>query len=132
MQNQKCSLKLYSDFLIANQNRYSGVELSRVDPFENMEHDAVSRWLTQERFTPTDLWNQAKPLVRIESGYLVGDDTLLNKQYSRHNELAKLQYSGNDHRLVNGISLVNLLWTAGVEYIPVDYRVYQKSNDDMI
>ena len=31
---------------------------------------------------------------------------------------------------MNGICLVNLLWTDGEEYIPVDYRIYQKENDD--
>lgn len=29
-----------------------------------------------------------------------------------------------------GICFVNLLWTDGQEYAPVDYRVYQKENDD--
>ena len=131
MQKQKCSLKLYSNFLIANHNRYSGSELARVSSGSDMQHDAVSRWLTKSNFTPSDLWQQVKPLVRRETGYLVADDTLLNKQYSRQNELAKKQYSGDEHRLINGISLVNLLW-AGTdsEIIPVDYRVYQKENDD--
>ncbi|MCX9011020.1 MAG: transposase [Candidatus Methanoperedens sp.] len=55
---------------------------------------------------------------------------LLNKQYSRVNELAKKQYSGNEHGLVNGICLVNLLWTSGDEFIPVDYRIYRKEADD--
>lgn len=38
MQKPKCSLKLYSDFLIANQNRYSGLEMSKVAPVE-IAHD---------------------------------------------------------------------------------------------
>jgi hypothetical protein len=29
-----------------------------------------------------------------------------------------------------GISLVNLLWIAGDKFIPIDYRVYRKENDD--
>lgn len=130
MQPQKCSLKLYSDFLLANHNRYSGAELARVSPVAGMSHDAVSRWLGRSSFTPSDLWNQVKDLVRPAIGYLVCDDTVLDKSYSRKNELAKLQYSGNAHGLVNGINLVNLLWTNGQEYIPVDYRIYQKANDD--
>jgi putative transposase len=129
MQKQKCSLKLYSEFLIANQNRYSGLELSRVSPTE-MAHDSVSRWLATSDFTPSELWNQTKDLVKKESGYLVVDDTLLDKRYSRENELAKVQYSGDSHGLVNGICLVNLLWSDGEMYIPVDYRVYYKANDD--
>ncbi|HEY4480329.1 MAG TPA: transposase [Candidatus Paceibacterota bacterium] len=127
MQHQKCSLNLYTSFLISNQNRYSGVELSKVS---ELSHDAVTRWLSAKEYTPKDLWNHVKPLVNPKSGYLVGDDSLIVKKYSRENELAKLQYSGNVHGLVNGICLVNLLWTDSEEYIPVDYRIYQKENDD--
>ncbi|MEK7516022.1 MAG: transposase [Patescibacteria group bacterium] len=130
MQKQKCSLKLYSDFLIANHNRYSGLELAKVSPIAGMQHDAITRWLSSSSFTPSDLWRQTKELVDISTGYLVCDDSLLDKSYSRKNELAKKQYSGNAHGLVIGISLVNLLWTDGERYIPVDYRVYRKENDD--
>ncbi len=130
MKKQKCSLELYTNFLIANQNRYSGSELSRVSPVEDLCHDSVSRWLSSSNFTPSDMWNQVKSLVDVKTGYLLCDDTLLNKQYSRVNELAKKQYSGNEHGLVNGICLVNLLWTSGNEFIPVDYRIYRKESDD--
>ncbi len=98
MQHQKCSLKLYTNFLLGNRNRYSGVELSKVSP-ENMAHDSVTRWLSSANYTPSDLWKHVKPLVGLNAGYLVGDDSLLNKQYSRENELAKKQYSGDEHRL---------------------------------
>jgi len=127
---QKCSLKLYRNFLIANHNRYSGNELAQVSPDESMAHDSVNRWLLRTDFTPSELWRQVKPLVRPTEGYLVGDDTLLEKPYSRQNELAKVQYSGVRHGQLNGINLVNLLWTSGIEYIPVDYRIYYKQNDD--
>ena len=83
MQKQKCSLKLYSNFLIANQNRYSGLELSRVSPNSDMHHDSVDRWLSRSNFTPSDLWNKVKTIVDIKTGYLVGDDSLLHKKYSR-------------------------------------------------
>lgn len=130
MSKQKCSLTVYSNFLIANQNRYSGVELSKTSPINGMAHDAVSHWLDRTNFTPSDLWNQVKHLVGLQTGYLIGDDTLLNKQYSRKNQLAKKQYSGCEHTLENGIALVNLLWTRGEQFIPVDYRIYQKQSDD--
>lgn len=131
MQKQKCSLKLYSNFLIANQNRYSGVELSKSCP-HYIAHDSVSRWLSNTQFTPSDLWSEVKRLVDVKTGYLIGDDTVLDKKHSRCNELAKKQYSGSVHEIINGICLVNLLWTGflGEEYIPVDYRVYKKENDD--
>ncbi|TSC57247.1 MAG: transposase [Parcubacteria group bacterium Greene0416_79] len=128
MQHQKCSLELYTNFLISNQNRYSGTELSKNAP--NLSHDHITRWLAHAEYTPGDLWKHAQPLVAKETGYLIGDDSLLSKKFSRENELAKLQYSGNAHGLQNGICLVNVLWTNGAEYIPVDYRIYQKENDD--
>ena len=128
MQHQKCSLELYTNFLIANRNRYSGIELSKDVP--SLSHDHITRWLAHGKYTPRDLWKHVQPLVSEERGYLVGDDSLLSKKFSRENELAKLQYSGNAHGLQNGICLVNLLWTDGEEYIPVDYRIYQKENDD--
>jgi len=129
MQKQKCSLKLYRDFLIANQNRYSGLELSRVSPTE-MAHDSVYRWLSYSNFAPSELYDQVKNLVNKETGYLIVDDTLLDKRYSRENELAKVQYSGNSHTLMMGIDIVTLLWTDGEVFIPIDYRIYQKENDD--
>ncbi len=127
MQKQKCSLNLYSNFLIASQNRYSGLELSKAAT--DMAHDAVSRWLSKFTFKPQELWNQVKALVDIKSGYLVIDDTTLDKRYSRENELARSQYSGNEHGIINGINLVNLLWTNLEKCVPVDYRVYQKETD---
>lgn len=122
-------MSLYSEFLIANQNRYSGSELSKVYPVDSMHHDSVSRWLANSNYQPIELWSQVKYLVEKETGYLIGDDSVLSKIYSRNNELAKKQYSGNAHRLINGIDIVNLLWTGGEEYIPVDYRIYDKETD---
>jgi hypothetical protein len=129
MQKQKCSLGLYSEFLIANQNRYSGSELAKVSPVDGLHHDSVSRWLANSRYNPIELWGQVKHLVEPEIGYLIGDDSVLDKSYSRVNELARVQYSGNAHRPINGIDIVNLLWTSGAEFIPVDYRVYDRPTD---
>jgi hypothetical protein len=103
--------------------------LSKAFSAKDIGHDAVTRWLARAAYQPADLWKHVKPLVSLNAGYLVGDDSLLCKKYSRENELAKKQYSGNEHKLVNGICLVNLLWTSGKEYIPVDYRIYQKERD---
>lgn len=129
MQKHKCSLELYSNFLLAAHSRFSATELARVAPDESMRHDAVTHWLESSRFHPAAIWNQAKPLVQRTSGYLVGDDSVLDKRYSEENGLVKLQYSGNAHGLQKGIDLVNLLWTDGEKFVPVDYRLYQPDVD---
>lgn len=78
--------------------------MSKVSPRADLAHDSVSRWLACTNFTTSDLWNQVKPFIDPPTGYLIGDDTLLNKKYSRKNELAKKQYSGCEHKLENGIA----------------------------
>jgi hypothetical protein len=128
MQRQKCSLDLYVDFLIASQKQYSGSELSKVSPI-GMSHDSVNRWLRKNKLTPKMVWKNAEPMIDPEKGYLIIDDTLLDKPYARQMALAKKQYSGKHHGLVNGINLVNMLWTDGEKIIPVDYRAYDISRD---
>ena len=128
MQQPKCSLDLYVDFLIASQKQYSGLELSRVSPTA-LSHDAVSHWLAHDKLTPKIVWQQAQAMVQMETGYLIVDDTILDKPYAREIPLVKKQYSGKHHRLVNGIALVTLLWTDGERIVPVDYRIYDPTRD---
>lgn len=124
MSQSKCSLELYTKFLIANQNKYSGVELSKTSG-RGLSHDSVSRWLESEDFDPKNLWSHVEKMVEKGSGYLIVDDSVLDKRFSRNNELVGRHWSGNEHRLICGIDLVNLLWAKDEECIPCDYRIYQ-------
>lgn len=124
MSQSKCSLELYTKFLIANHNRYSGAELSKTSG-SALSHDSVSKWLSDEEFDSKNLWPCVKDMIEKETGYLIVDDSVLDKRFSRNNELAGRHWSGNEHRLICGIDLVNFLWTKGEECIPCDYRIYQ-------
>jgi hypothetical protein len=62
-------------------------------------------------------------------GYLVVDDTVLDKPYASQIPFVKKQYSGKHHRVVKGIGLVNLLWSEGTKFIPIDYRIYHPDGD---
>lgn len=128
MQNQKCSLSLYTQFLLSSQKQFSGLELSRVAP-SPMAHDAVSRWLKNAVLTPTLLWKESQSLVDRTVGCLVIDDTVLDKPYARKMALVKKQYSGKHHGIVNGIDLVNIVRTDGERIVPVDCRVYDPTRD---
>lgn len=117
---------MYTRFLIANGNRYSGVEASKALNLSAPApaHDSISRWLAEQIFEPKDLWRHVKPQVHLKSSLIV-DDTVLDKRWSPKNELAAFHWSGNEHKVVRGISLVNLLATHDGDCIPVDYRVYK-------
>jgi hypothetical protein len=95
-------------------------------------HDSISDYLSRDKLTPRQLWELVAPLIDDgEDSYLVLDDSVQNKQYSKHIELVRLQYSGAEHGLVRGIDIVNLIHTNGKEggYYPIDYRIYDPDSD---
>jgi hypothetical protein len=62
---------------------------------------------------------------------LIGDDTILDKHRSEEIDLVNYQYSSNAHDVIADISLVNLVWYGleSEEFVPVDYRIYDKKTD---
>lgn len=130
---RKANKELYSQFLIATQGKHSAVFLSEL--LENKPaHDAFTRWLTRARLQPHILWEYAEPLVDKTTGYLIFDDTELDKWYARHMDLVQRQYSGTHHRIVQGIGVVSLLWNGSndpdkAEHITTDFRVYAPHYD---
>lgn len=127
MGKSKCSVDLYSSFLLCSQTNFTGTFLSQIHP--QVSHDSVTRWLSSTKLTPKILWEKVEPLVDKDKGILVLDDSLLAKNYSSEIAIAKFGYSGNYHRVIRGISLVTLLWTGGEEHIPVDFRIAAKDED---
>ena len=63
--------------------------------------------------------------------FLLVDDSVQDKRYSRFIDLAKRQYSGNTHGMVTGIGLVNLVHSSGEagDFLPLDYRIYAPDHD---
>lgn len=131
MSRHKCTKELYKAFLQASSVRYSGLALSEVSPLE-LSHDGISRWLKEKQFSPKDIWQKAKKLIEKENeGILIADDSVLSKTFSKKIELVNYQYSGNEHDVIAGIGLINLIWHDCVEKqsVPVDYRIYDKDTD---
>ena len=124
--NYKINLDTYAAFLTANGNRYSSVEASK--SLQNVDnppaHDSISRWLAEQKYEPSDIWKYVEPEVHLKSSLML-DDTVLDKRWSPKNELVNYHWSGNEHKTIRGISLVNLLATYTDDCIPVDYRVYE-------
>lgn len=128
MNPPRCNPDLYVRFLCAASGGWSGVELSKVAP-EDMAHDAVSRMLSRGEISPESVWRQAEPLVSRQKGYLLVDDTVVDKPYAEKIELVRWQYSGTHHDVVKGIGVITLLWTDGEKHVPIDFRVYDPDGD---
>jgi len=90
----------------------------------------VSDYLARDKATARQIWELAKEVINDdENSYLIVDDSIQDKRYSRKIELVKNQYSGAEHGLVNGIGIVNLVHSDGVNFNPIDYRLYAPLQD---
>lgn len=97
---------------------------------EGVSHDAITDYLQREKLTARGLWEWGQCLLKdSEAAYLLVDDSVQNKQYSRKIELVKKQYSGAEHGLVRGIGVINLVHSDGEDFYPIDYRIYAPEAD---
>jgi hypothetical protein len=123
----------YIEYLIATVNNYTCTNLAdHLDDVAAVSHDTISDFLALAKLTPRGLWNVTRSLLHDgPSSFLVLDDSVQNKQYSKKIDLVKLQYSGAEHGLVRGICVLNLLHTTGADhaYYPIDYRIYDRAGD---
>src|SRR4028118_1054263 len=82
----------YCQYLLVSQINYTLTNFA--DHSEKFSHDQVNRYLRGERITPRLVWeNVARQVIQTEKGYLVFDDTVLDKNHSFAVELVRRQYS---------------------------------------
>lgn len=120
----------YGQFLFSSQVNYTQTYFG--DHHTAISHDSVNRWMRGYRFSSGDLWEHAKSsVIPSTEGYLVYDDTVLDKRSSHKMDLVRLQYSGNVGGLVKGIGLVNCVYVNPVlgKYWVIDYRIFAPEFD---
>ena len=130
MNAPRCTDQDYIQFLIASPGPVTCTEAARVQPHSPFApaHDSFNRLLHRLEPEPEELWQEAEPLVEKAKGFLVIDDSTLDKLYARKIELVTRHWSGKHHKPVRGINLITLLWTDGDRKIPCDYRLYSKAD----
>ena len=106
-------------------------EASRCIPESRIQaaHDSINRFLERQSSDTEALWQEAVSLIEMDQGFLIVDDTTLDKPYAHQIELVTYHWSGKHQRIVKGINLVTLLWTDGTSVVPLDFRVYNHEND---
>jgi putative transposase len=121
----------YIHFIVAAQQVFSTVEAAKVRSGEEAgpTHAAYTRLL--QRIPPDShtLWLKVEPFVEKEAGVLVIDDSTLYKPYAHKMGLVSSYWSGKHGRVVMGIRLISLLWTAGQARLPCDFGIYNKAED---
>lgn len=133
MNPPKCDEMDYINFLIAAQQVFSSTEASRSHPMEKgaPAHDAYTRLLMRLPPDSERLWQEVEPLVERKKGVLVIDDTTLDKPYALKMGLVTRHWSGKHGRVVQGINLISLVWTAKGCRLPSDFRLYNKAQDGL-
>jgi hypothetical protein len=95
----------YIEYLLSTPRNYTCTHLAAHLTY--VSHDQVNRFLRRRSFSPTQLRELVLPLLHDSpEAFLLVDDSVQDKRYSRFIEVAKRQYSGNEHGLVMGICLV--------------------------
>ncbi len=114
----------YCQYLLTSQINYTLTNLA--NHVETISHDLINRYLRREKLTPQLLWENVAPLIEAHrSGYLIFDDTVLDKRYGEDIELTRRQYSGNEHKVIRGIGLVSCIYVNPVTKSSwvIDYRI---------
>src|SRR6195256_4553939 len=89
---------------------------------EEVSHDVVNDFLHQNRFLPREVGKLVKDRIEnSNAAFLLVDDSVQDKRYSRFIELVRAQYRGNEHGVVRGIGVVSLAHSAGKdeEFYPI-------------
>lgn len=118
------------EYLICTIGNYTGSNLA--EHLDDVSHDVITDFLSNEHQTARGLWELVAEVIEDNSeAFMLVDDSVQDKRYSRFIELVKLQYSGAEHGLVRGIGVVNLVHSAGTkqDFYPIDYRIYAPGQD---
>ncbi|HEX8845360.1 MAG TPA: transposase [Pyrinomonadaceae bacterium] len=125
---QEKLLDLYTDYLISSFGQVTATGLSRVLDGE-VSHDQITRFLSSEEKRSADLRRIAKPLVRqieSDSGVIVIDDTIEEKQFTDENELICWHWDHSKQRNVKGINFLSALYVTDQGALPVAFDLVTK------
>jgi hypothetical protein len=126
----KVTTQDYGQFLVNGVNNFTGTYFA--DTVLDLKHDSVWRHLNGSKLHSKAIWERvSKDIVYSDRGYMIFDDSVLDKSSSKHIELARRQYSGTEHDIVMGIGLVNCIYYNPDidEYWIIDARIYQPDQD---
>jgi hypothetical protein len=121
----------YCQFLLSSQINYTLTYFAD-HHHEGFSHDLINQYLRQEKMTPRLLWDNVEDdIVYSAKGYVLFDDTIVDKNYSHCIELVRRQWSGNAKSVIKGIGVVTCVYVNPEldDFWAVDYRLYAPQDD---
>lgn len=126
----KITTQLYGQFLVNTPVNVTGTYFA--DTATGFAHDGVSDFLKHSKLTPRIIRDKALSEIPLSPhGFVLFDDTVIDKDFSRKIEMVRSQYSGNAHGIIKGIGVVTCIY-----YNPdtdqsyaLDYRIFDPERD---
>jgi len=125
-------LDIYTDFLICSTSYTTATALSRTTG-NAISHDSVTRFLSSEDFTPSHLWEIAKPLIKTiqnekdVNGVLIIDDSIEEKPSTDENDIIAWHYDHCSGRSVKGINFISAVYQAMNICVPISFELIRKT-----
>lgn len=126
----RVTTQTYGQFLVNGVNNFTGTYFAEI--VEGLEHDSVWRHLNGDKLSSKVIWERVQQdIVYSDNGYLLFDDSVIDKSSSKKIELARWQYSGTTHETLMGIGIVNCVYYNPDldRYWIIDARIYQPDQD---
>lgn len=124
-------IKATASYLVGLLRVAHNANCVRLATMTHISHDRLSRVLKST--VSQSLLQVAKTLFKtlekISVGYLIIDDTTINKEYARIIEHCYWLWSTNGGRYIFGYNLVVLMWSNGVITIPLKWSFYKKESE---
>jgi hypothetical protein len=120
----------YCQFLLSSQINYTLTYFA--DHHQGFSHDLINQYLRQEKMTPRLLWDNVQgEIIYSPNGYVLFDDTIVDKNYSHCIELVRRQWSGNAKSVIKGIGVVTCVYVNPDvdDFWAIDYRLYAPDDD---
>ena len=99
----------YCQYLLSSQINHTVTNFA--DHSERFSHDAINRYLSGDKITPRLIWENVRgQIIQTPDAYIISDDTVADKNYSRKIGTVRRQYSGNAHGIIRGIGIVTYVY----------------------
>ena len=121
-------LELYTDYLISSNSYATATGLSAMMN-NDISHDQITRYLSNNEFNSKTLWKKVKQTVReIESddACLIFDDTIQEKKWTDESEMMCWHFDHTVGKSVRGINMLNALYYSDGISIPVAFEIIKK------
>ena len=120
----------YCQYLLVSQVNYTLTHFA--EHSDKWSHDQINRYLKREHITPRLVWENVASEVDADAyGYVLFDDTVLDKRHSFAIDLVRRQYSGNAKQVIKGIGVVTCVYVNPNtdQFWIIDYRIYDPDGD---